>query len=45
MSAKDNKRIKSIYSTETCAYGTTEDLVCKKDEINFKNIIKQYKND
>ena len=28
---------------ETCAYKTSKDLVCKKEEIN-KEIIKQYKN-
>ena len=30
---------------EKYAYGTRKDLVCKKQGIKFKNIIKQCKND
>ena len=45
LSANDNKRIQSTDSTETYAYGTSKDLVCKKEEIEYNNIIKQYKND
>ena len=26
------------------AYGMNKDLICKKEEINCSNIIKQYKN-
>ena len=29
---------------ETYAHGTSKDLVCKKEEIKYNNIIKQYKN-
>ena len=34
----------SIDSIETYAYGMNKDLVCKKEEIKCKNIVKQYKN-
>ena len=40
-----DKRIQSIYSIETYAYGTSKDLVCKKEEIKCNNIIKQDEND
>ena len=33
LSAKDDKRIESINSIETYAYGTSKDLVCKKEEM------------
>ena len=36
--------MQSIDSTEKNADGMSEDLVSKKEEINCKNIIKQYKN-
>ena len=36
--------MQSIYSIETCAYGTRKDPVCHKEEIRRNNIIKQYKN-
>ena len=39
MIANDDKRIKSIDSLETFPYGTRRDLVCKKAEIKFNNII------
>ena len=45
MSANDDKRIQSINSVETYAYGTSKDLGCKKEETKCNNIIKQYKND
>ena len=35
----------SIDLIETCAYGTSKNLLCKKEEMKCKNIIKQYKND
>ena len=35
----------SITLIETCAYGTSKNLLCKKEEMKCKNIIKQYKND
>ena len=43
LSLIDDKRMKSIDSIETYAYEMNKDLVCKKEEIKFKNIIKQYK--
>ena len=36
--------MQSIDSIETFARGASKHLVCKKEEIKFKNIIKQYKN-
>ena len=44
LSANDYKRIKSIDSIETCAYGRSEGLVCRKKEIKRNNVIKQWKN-
>ena len=43
MSANDGKRIQSINSIETYAKGTSKDLVCEKEEIKCKNIIKHSK--
>ena len=37
--------MQSIDSLETYAYETSKDLVSKKEEIKFNNIIKQHKND
>ena len=37
--------MQSIDSIEKYAYGTSQDLVREKEEINCSNIIKQYKND
>ena len=34
MSANNDKRIQSIGSTETHAYGTSKNVVCKKEIIN-----------
>ena len=36
--------MQSIDLIKIYAYGTTKDLVCKKEEINCNNIIKQCKN-
>ena len=36
--------MQSIDSIETYAFGTSKDLVYKKEEIKCDNIIKQYKN-
>ena len=36
--------MQSIDSIETYSYGTSKDLVCKKEEIKCNDIIKQYKN-
>ena len=44
LSSNDNKRMLSIDSTETYAYWRSKDLVCKKEEVKYNNIIKQYKN-
>ena len=44
LSSNDDKRIQSIDSIETYAYGTSKDLIRKKEKIKFNNIIKQYKN-
>ena len=44
LSSNSNKITQSIDLIETQAYGTGKDLVCKKEEIECNNIIKQYKN-
>ena len=44
LSSNDDKRIQSIDLIETYAYGMNKDLVCKKEEIECNNTIKQYKN-
>ena len=44
LSSNDGKRIQSIDSIETHAYGMKKDLVCKKEEIKCNNITTQYKN-
>ena len=41
--ASNDKRMQQIDSIETYAWGTTNDLVCKKEETKCKNVIKQYK--
>ena len=41
LSSNDDKRMQSIDSIETYAYGTSKNLVCEKEEIKFSNIIKQ----
>ena len=45
LSANNDKRIWSVDSIETYAYGTTKDLKCKEDDIKCNNTTKQYKND
>ena len=45
LSSNDDKRMQSIDSIETCAYGTSKDLVSEKEVIKCKNIIKRHKND
>ena len=45
MGSNDNKRMQSTDSIETYAYGTSKDVVSKKEEIRCSNIIKRYKND
>ena len=44
LSSNDDKRMQSVDSIEIYAWGTSKDLVFKKEEIKFNNIIKQYKN-
>ena len=39
----DDKRIQSIDLIETCAYGTSKDLISEKKEIKCNNIITLYK--
>ena len=41
-SANDDKRIQLIDLIET--YGTSEEIIHKKEEFKFISIIKQYKN-
>ena len=43
LSANHDKRVQSIDLIETYPYGTSKDLVCKKEELKCNNIIKQYK--
>ena len=43
--SNDDKRMQTIDSIETNAYGTSKDLLSEKEEIRFKNIIKRCKND
>ena len=45
LSSNDDKRMQSIDSIGTYAYGTNKDLVSEKEEIKCGNIIKRYKND
>ena len=44
LSSSDHKIMQSMASTEAYACGTSKDLICKKEKIKSKNIIKQYKN-
>ena len=43
LSSNDDKRMQSIDSIETYAYGTSKYLVSDKEEIKCNNIIKRYK--
>ena len=43
LSSNDDKRIQSIASIETYAYGSSKDLVCNKEQIKCSNIKKQCK--
>ena len=45
LSANDNKRMHSIDSIETNAYGTNKHLVSNTEKMKCNNMIKQYKND
>ena len=43
LSSNDDKRMQSIDSIETNAYGMSKDLVSEKEEITCNNMIKRYK--
>ena len=45
LSSNDDKRMQSIDSIQTSAYGTSKDLVSEKEEIKCSNIKKRCKND
>ena len=40
LSSNYDKRMQSIDSIKTCAYGTTKDWISEKEEIKRNNIIK-----
>ena len=44
LNSNDDKRMKSIDSIKSYAYGTSKDLVSKTEEIKCNNIIQRYKN-
>ena len=44
LNSNDDKRMGSIDSIEAYVYGMRTDLICKKEQINCNNMIKQYKN-
>ena len=44
LSSNDDKRMQSIDSIQTYAHGVNKNLVCKKEENKYNNVIKQYKN-
>ena len=44
LSSNDNKKMRSIDSIETYAYGTSKYILSEKEEIKYNNIIKPYKN-
>ena len=41
--SNDDKRLQSIYSIETFAYGTKKDVISEKEVIKCNNITKRYK--
>ena len=43
LTSSDDKRMQSVGSIERYAYGTSKDLICKKEKIK-RNNIKQYNN-
>ena len=43
LSSNDDKRMQSIDSVETHAYGMSRDIVCKREKIKLTDIIKRYK--
>ena len=44
LSSNDDKITQSIDLIDSYAYGTSKDLICKKEKIKCNNIIKQYGN-
>ena len=44
LSSSYDKRMQSIDSIETYAYGTSKDLIRKKEKIKSNNMLKKYKN-
>ena len=44
LSSNDDKRMQSIDSLETYAYGTSKDLESENGAIKCNNVIKQYNN-
>ena len=42
LSSNDDKRIQSVDSIETYAYGTSIDLVSQKEETKCNSILKQW---
>ena len=45
INSNDDKRMQSIDSIGTYAYGTSKDLVSEKGKIKYNNIIKRHKID
>ena len=43
LSSNDDKRMQSIDSIKTYAYGASKDLVSEKEDIKYNNIMKRYK--
>ena len=43
VSSNDDKRVQSIDSIETYAYGTRKDLVSEREEIKCNKVVKWYK--
>ena len=41
--SNDDKRIQSIDSVETYAFGTSKDIVCQKEELKCNIIIRKYR--
>ena len=44
LSSNHDKRMQLIDSIETYAYVMNKDLLCRKEEMKYNNILKQYKN-
>ena len=43
LSSNDDKTMQLIDLIETCEYGTSKDIVSKKEEMKCSNLIKRYK--